>query len=221
MSQIEIKNLTKKFIQGSNEIYAVNNVSMQIEKGEMVAITGQSGSGKTTLLNLIGGIETPTSGSVFFDGINICELNNGELSKLRRTKIGYVFQDFNLIPILTVEENIQMPWLLNSQKVDKERLREIEYFLGLEERAHHLPSELSGGQRQRAAIARALINRPDIILADEPTGNLDRQMADEIMEYFIRLNKENITVILVTHEERYAEMCSRKIVISDGRIIKD
>ena len=221
MSQIEIKNLTKKFIQGSNEIYAVNNVSMQIEKGEMVAITGQSGSGKTTLLNLIGGIETPTSGSVFFDGINICELNNGELLKLRRTKIGYVFQDFNLIPILTVEENIQMPWLLNSQKVDKERLREIEYFLGLEERAHHLPSELSGGQRQRAAIARALINRPDIILADEPTGNLDRQMADEIMEYFIRLNKENITVILVTHEERYAEMCSRKIVISDGRIIKD
>ncbi len=219
MSQIEIKNLTKKFIQGSNEIYAVNNVSMQIEKGEMVAITGQSGSGKTTLLNLIGGIETPTSGSVFFDGINICELDNGELSKLRRTKIGYVFQDFNLIPILTVEENIQMPWLLNSQKVDKERLREIEYFLGLEERAHHLPSELSGGQRQRAAIARALINRPDIILADEPTGNLDRQMADEIMEYFIRLNKENITVILVTHEERYAEMCSRKIVISDGRII--
>lgn len=219
MSQIEIKNLTKKFIQGSNEIYAVNNVSMQIEKGEMVAITGQSGSGKTTLLNLIGGIETPTSGSVFFDGINICELDNGELSKLRRTKIGYVFQDFNLIPILTVEENIQMPWLLNSQKVDKERLREIEYFLGLEERAHHLPSELSGGQRQRAAIARALINRPDIILADEPTGNLDRQMADEIMEYFIRLNKENITVILVTHEEHYAEMCSRKIVISDGRII--
>lgn len=219
MSQIEIKNLTKKFIQGSNEIYAVNNVSMQIEKGEMVAITGQSGSGKTTLLNLIGGIETPTSGSVFFDGINICELDNGELSKLRRTKIGYVFQNFNLIPILTVEENIQMPWLLNSQKVDKERLREIEYFLGLEERAHHLPSELSGGQRQRAAIARALINRPDIILADEPTGNLDRQMADEIMEYFIRLNKENITVILVTHEERYAEMCSRKIVISDGRII--
>jgi len=221
MSQIEIKNLTKKFIQGSNEIYAVNNVSMQIEKGEMVAITGQSGSGKTTLLNLIGGIETPTSGSVFFDGINICELDNGELSKLRRTKIGYVFQDFNLIPILTVEENIQMPWLLNSQKVDKERLREIEHFLGLEERAHHLPSELSGGQRQRAAIARALINRPDIILADEPTGNLDRQMADEIMEYFIRLNKENITVILVTHEERYAEMCSRKIVISDGRIIKN
>lgn len=221
MSQIEIKNLTKKFIQGSNEIYAVNNVSMQIEKGEMVAITGQSGSGKTTLLNLIGGIETPTSGSVFFDRINICELDNGELSKLRRTKIGYVFQDFNLIPILTVEENIQMPWLLNSQKVDKERLREIEYFLGLEERAHHLPSELSGGQRQRAAIVRALINRPDIILADEPTGNLDRQMADEIMEYFIRLNKENITVILVTHEERYAEMCSRKIVISDGRIIKD
>lgn len=219
MSQIEIKNLTKKFIQGSNEIYAVNNVSMQIEKGEMVAITGQSGSGKTTLLNLIGGIETPTSGSVFFDGINICELDNGELSKLRRTKIGYIFQDFNLLPILTVEENIQMPWLLNSQKVDKERLREIEHFLGLEERAHHLSSELSGGQRQRAAIARALINRPDIILADEPTGNLDRQMADEIMEYFIRLNKENITVILVTHEERYAEMCSRKIVISDGRII--
>lgn len=219
MNQIEVRDLIKRFMQGENEVCAVNNVSFQVAQGEMVAITGQSGSGKTTLLNLIGGIETPTAGSVLIDGTDICRADNKTLSKLRRTKIGYVFQDFNLIPILTVEENIVMPLLLDSRKVDKERLQETARFLGLEDRMHHLPSELSGGQKQRVAIARAIINNPGIILADEPTGNLDRKMADEIIHLLLELNGKGITILLVTHEERYADMCGRKLVISDGQIV--
>lgn len=219
MSQIEVKNLMKRFMQGENEVCAVNDVSFQVARGEMVAITGQSGSGKTTLLNLIGGIETPTAGSVLIDGTDVSRADNKTLSKLRRTKVGYVFQDFNLIPILTVEENIVMPLLLDSKKVDKEKLRETARFLGLEDRLHHLPSELSGGQKQRVAIARAIINDPGILLADEPTGNLDKKMADEIMRLLAELNGKGITVLLVTHEERYADSCGRKIVISDGKIV--
>lgn len=219
MSQIEVKNLMKKFMQGENEVCAVNNVSFQVAQGEMVAITGQSGSGKTTLLNLIGGIETPTEGSVLIDGTDVCRADNKTLSKLRRTKVGYIFQDFNLIPILTVEENIVMPLLLDSKKVDREKLRETARFLGLEDRLHHLPSELSGGQKQRVAIARAIINDPGILLADEPTGNLDKKMADEIIRLLTELNGKGITVLLVTHEERYTDLCGRKIVISDGRIV--
>ena len=219
MAQIEIKQLTKKYIQGDNEILAVNNVSLQIEKGEMVSITGQSGSGKTTLLNLIGGIEHPTSGSVFIDGIDVCRADNKELSKLRRTKLGYIFQDFNLIPILTVEENMIMPLLLDAKKVEKERINELAHFLGLENRMKHLPSELSGGQKQRVAIARAIVNNPGIVLADEPTGNLDKRMADEIIQYLQELKKRGITVLLVTHEEHYANMCDRKVIISDGCVV--
>lgn len=219
MSQIEVKNLMKRFMQGENEVCAVNDVSFQVARGEMVAITGQSGSGKTTLLNLIGGIETPTAGSVLIDGTDVSRADNKTLSKLRRTKVGYVFQDFNLIPILTVEENIVMPLLLDSKKVDKEKLRETARFLGLEDRLHHLPSELSGGQKQRVAIARAIINDPGILLADEPTGNLDKKMADEIMRLLAELNGKGITVLLVTHEESYADSCGRKIVISDGKIV--
>lgn len=219
MAQIEIKQLTKKYIQGDNEILAVNNVSLQVEKGEMVSITGQSGSGKTTLLNLIGGIEHPTSGSVFIDGIDVCRADNKELSKLRRTKLGYIFQDFNLIPILTVEENMIMPLLLDAKKVEKERINELAHFLGLENRMKHLPSELSGGQKQRVAIARAIVNNPGIVLADEPTGNLDKRMADEIIQYLLELKKRGITVLLVTHEEHYANMCDRKVIISDGCVV--
>ena len=219
MAQIEIKQLTKKYIQGDNEILAVNNVSLQVEKGEMVSITGQSGSGKTTLLNLIGGIEHPTSGSVFIDGIDVCRADNKEMSKLRRTKLGYIFQDFNLIPILTVEENMIMPLLLDAKKVEKERINELAHFLGLENRMKHLPSELSGGQKQRVAIARAIVNNPGIVLADEPTGNLDKRMADEIIQYLLELKKRGITVLLVTHEEHYANMCDRKVIISDGCVV--
>lgn len=218
MNTVEVRNLSKVFAQGGYKVKAVDNVTFDIAKGELVSVTGQSGSGKTTLLNLIGGIETATEGSVYIDGTDICRTAEKELARLRRQKIGYVFQDFNLIPILTVEENIIMPLLLDSKKVDREELDRITRFLGLENRLTHLPSQLSGGQKQRVAIARALINHPSIILADEPTGNLDRAMADEIMRLLLDLNREGITVLLVTHEERYADMCPRKLVISDGHI---
>lgn len=217
MNIVEVRNLSKIFIQGESEVKAVDNISLEIAEGEMLAITGQSGSGKTTLLNLIGGIEKATAGQIIIDGIDICQADERELARLRRQKIGYVFQDFNLIPILTVEENIIMPLLLDSKKVDKESFNEIVGFLGLENRLSHLPSQLSGGQKQRVAIARALINNPSIILADEPTGNLDRKIADEIMQLLIDLNNKGITILLVTHEERYGDMCKRKIVVSDGR----
>ena len=216
MNIVEVRNLSKIFIQGETEIKAVDNMGFNIAEGELLAITGQSGSGKTTLMNLIGGIEKPTNGQIIIDGIDICQADERELARLRRQKIGYVFQDFNLIPILSVEENIIMPLLLDSKKMDKERFNEIVGFLGLENRLNHLPSQLSGGQKQRVAIARALINNPGIILADEPTGNLDRKMADEIMQLLIDLNKKGITILLVTHEERYASMCKRKLIISDG-----
>ena len=216
MNIVEVRNLSKIFIQGETEIKAVDNMSFDIAEGELLAITGQSGSGKTTLMNLIGGIEKPTNGQIIVDGIDICQADERELARLRRQKIGYVFQDFNLIPILSVEENIIMPLLLDSKKMDKERFNEIVGFLGLENRLNHLPSQLSGGQKQRVAIARALINNPGIILADEPTGNLDRKMADEIMQLLIDLNNQGITILLVTHEDRYATMCQRKLVISDG-----
>lgn len=218
MNTVEIRNLSKVFAQGEYKVKAVDNVTFDIAKGELVSITGQSGSGKTTLLNLIGGIEIATEGSVYIDGIDICRADEKELARLRRQKIGYVFQDFNLIPILTVEENIIMPLLLDSKKVDRDDFNHITRFLSLENRLTHLPSQLSGGQKQRVAIARALINHPSIILADEPTGNLDRAMADEIMQLLLDLNKEGITILLVTHEERYADMCPRKLVISDGHI---
>lgn len=216
MNIVEVRNLSKIFIQGETEIKAVDNMSFDIAEGELLAITGQSGSGKTTLMNLIGGIEKPTNGQIIIDGIDICQADERELARLRRQKMGYVFQDFNLIPILSVEENIIMPLLLDSKKMDKQRFNEIVGFLGLENRLNHLPSQLSGGQKQRVAIARALINNPGIILADEPTGNLDRKMADEIMQLLIDLNNQGITILLVTHEDRYASMCQRKLVISDG-----
>ncbi len=217
MNVVEVKNLTKRFLQGDAVIKAVDNVSLEISEGEFVAITGQSGSGKTTLLNLIGGIETATDGEIFIDGEEITSADSDELARLRRQKIGYVFQDFNLIPILTVRENIIMPLLLDSKKINNNRFNEIVGFLGLEDRLKHLPSQLSGGQKQRVAIARALINSPKILLADEPTGNLDRKMADEIMRLLIELNNHGVTILLVTHEERYADMCGRKIVMREGR----
>ena len=217
MNIVEVKNLSKSFMQGDTEIKAVDCVSFGIAEGDLVAITGQSGSGKTTLLNLIGGIEEATEGEIFIDGADITLADKDELARLRRQKIGYVFQDFNLIPILTVRENIIMPLLLDSKKANKKRFSEIVSYLGLESRLDHLPGQLSGGQQQRAAIARALINEPDIILADEPTGNLDRKMADEIMRLLIGLNEKGITILLVTHEERYADMCRRKIIMRDGK----
>ena len=218
MNTVEIRDLSKVFAQGEYTVRAVDNVSFDIAQGELVSVTGPSGSGKTTLLNLIGGIETATEGSIRIDGTDICRADEKELARLRRQKIGYVFQDFNLIPILTVEENIIMPLLLDSKKPERKDFDRITRFLGLENRLGHLPSQLSGGQKQRVAIARALINHPSILLADEPTGNLDRAMADEIMRLLLDLNRDGSTILLVTHEQRYADMCPRKLVISDGRL---
>lgn len=219
MNAVTVKNLSKVFRQGDESIRAVDNISFTVAPGELVAIVGQSGSGKTTLLNLIGGIEHPGSGSVEVGGVNVCTADDETLSKIRRKKIGYIFQDFNLIPILTAEENIIMPLLLDGKRPDKARLRELARFLGIEKRLKHLPGELSGGQRQRVAIARALINNPVILLADEPTGNLDKKAADEIMELLFAVNRRGNTVLLVTHEQRYADMCGRKIKLCDGKII--
>lgn len=219
MNAVTVKNLSKVFRQGDDSIRAVDNISFTVAPGELVAIVGQSGSGKTTLLNLIGGIEHPNSGSVEVGGVNVCTADDETLSKIRRKKIGYIFQDFNLIPILTAEENIIMPLLLDGKRPDKARLRELARFLGIEKRLKHLPGELSGGQRQRVAIARALINNPVILLADEPTGNLDKKAADEIMELLLAVNRRGNTVLLVTHEQRYADMCGRKIKLCDGKII--
>ena len=219
MNAVTVKNLSKVFRQGDESIRAVDNISFTVAPGELVAIVGQSGSGKTTLLNLIGGIEHPSSGSVEVGGMNVCTADDETLSKIRRKKIGYIFQDFNLIPILTAEENIIMPLLLDGKRPDKARLRELASFLGIEKRLKHLPGELSGGQRQRVAIARALINNPVILIADEPTGNLDKKAADEIMELLLAVNRRGNTVLLVTHEQRYADMCGRKIKLYDGKII--
>ncbi len=219
MNAVTVKNLSKVFRQGDESIRAVDNISFTVAPGELVAIVGQSGSGKTTLLNLIGGIEHPSSGSVEVGGMNVCTADDETLSKIRRKKIGYIFQDFNLIPILTAEENIIMPLLLDGKRPDKARLRELASFLGIEKRLKHLPGELSGGQRQRVAIARALINNPVILLADEPTGNLDKKAADEIMELLLAVNRRGNTVLLVTHEQRYADMCGRIIKLCDGKII--
>lgn len=221
MSVIKAEALMKIYTQGQDKIYAVNNVSLCIEKGEFAAIIGQSGSGKTTLLNLLGGIEAPTSGNVWIDGISLIGTSESRIAQIKRQKIGHIFQDFSLIPILTARDNISMPVLLDGKKVNQKELESLASFLGIDNRLNHFPSELSGGQRQRVAIARALINHPSIILADEPTGNLDKHSADEIMNLLLDINQAGNTILLVTHELRYADMCQRKIEISDGRIVHD
>jgi ABC-type lipoprotein export system ATPase subunit len=197
----------------------VDDANIEIGQGEFVAIVGSSGSGKTTLLNLIGCIDRPTFGAIVVDGIDVTEASNaGRLPAIRRRKIGHIFQDFNLLPILTAKENIVLPALLDSRKVDEDYLHTLAGLLGIKDRLGHLPSELSGGQKQRVAIARALINHPAILLADEPTGNLDRKSADEIMGLLKEVNRQGRTILLVTHNEKYADMCDRKIGIEDGKL---
>lgn len=221
MSVIKTESLMKIYMQGQDEVRAVDNVSLSIEKGEFAAIIGQSGSGKTTLLNLLGGIETPTSGCVYIDGVNLQKVEEPKLAQLKRQKIGYIFQDYNLIPILSAQENIAMPMLLDGKRAKQEEIERLASFLGIENRLKHFPSELSGGQKQRVAIARALIMHPSILLADEPTGNLDKHSADEIMELLLEIHRQGHTVLLVTHEQRCADMCPRKITLSDGRVVSD
>ena len=215
---LRVDDIQKFYGNKGNLTKAVDHISFSLRKGEFVGIMGSSGSVKTTLLNCISTIDTVTSGNIYVEGKDITTLHGSQLADFRGKKLGFIFQDFNLIPILTAEENIIMPLLLDGKKPDKTKLRELAVFLGIENRLKHLPSELSGGQRQRVAIARALINDPVILLADEPTGNLDKKAADEIMELLLAVNRRGNTVLLVTHERRYADLCGRKIEISDGRI---
>ena len=221
MSLLEVKDLCRTFRQGDTDIHAVGHVSFSMEAGEMLAIVGQSGSGKTTLLNLLGGIDKPSAGQVLLDGRDIHTLSDAEAAKLRRQKIGYIYQDFKLLPILTAKENIMLPAILDGKKAPARVVSALADRLGIGNRLNHLPSQMSGGQRQRVAIARALINQPAIILADEPTGTLDKASAQEILELLLQLHREGNTILLVTHEESFADLCPRKITLSDGRIISD
>lgn len=222
MEILKVENLSKIYGKGENEVKAVDNVSFQVEKGEFVAIIGSSGSGKSTLLHLIGGVDRPTSGKVYIDGKDIYKLNNDNLAIFRRRQIGLIYQFYNLIPILNVEENITLPCDLDGQKVNKEKLAELLKTLGLEKRKNHLSNELSGGQQQRVSIGRAIINSPAIMLADEPTGNLDSKASEEIISLLKLSNKKyNQTVIVITHDEKIALEADRIITIEDGKIIKD
>ena len=221
MKILYTENLSKHYGKGESLVRALDNVDLEINEGEFVAIIGKSGSGKSTLLHMIGGLDIPTSGKVYIDNKNIFTLKEEELAVFRRRKIGFVFQSFNLIPVLSVEENIKMPALLDHQKVDKEYFKDLVKTLGISDRLSHLPSELSGGQQQRVAIARALINKPAIILADEPTGNLDSETSKEIMEMLkLSVRKYNQTAIVITHDLSIAENADRVIKIKDGKIIE-
>lgn len=222
MDIITIKDLTKSYGKGDLEIHAVNHMDLRIDKREIVAITGTSGSGKSTLLHLLGGVGQPTSGEVIIDGEDIYALKDDARSSIRRRKIGFVFQSYNLIPILTAEENIISPILLDKKKPDPAYIKELLEMLNLEKWRNHLPNQLSGGQQQRVAIGRALANHPRLILADEPTGNLDHEQAMEIMEILIRsVKKYEQTLVMVTHDMNLAKMCERIISIQDGKILSD
>ena len=222
MTLIEVKNLNKIYGSGEAEVKALKNINLNIEQGEFVAIVGQSGSGKITLLHLIGGVDIPSSGEVIIDGKNIYKLKEKELSILRRRKLGFIFQFFNLIPVLTAQENIEMPVLLDNEKIDKKYMNELLRILGLEERKNNYPSQLSGGQQQRVSIGRALANKPSIILADEPTGNLDSKNSKEVLELLKYCAKKyNQTLILITHDINIAKSADRVITIEDGEITSD
>lgn len=222
MEMIKIENLYKTYGENENRVTALRDVTLSIEKGEFVAIVGASGSGKSTLLHVIGGIDKPSSGKVIVDEDEICKLSDKHISIFRRRKIGFVFQFFNLIPILTVEENIEMPVLIDDGIMDESYKKELLKLLGLEEKRNYLPSELSGGQQQRVAIGRALANKPSIILADEPTGNLDSRTAIDIIELLkFSARKYNQTLIVITHDDKVAKMADRVINIKDGEILNN
>ena len=219
---IRVKDLCKIYNPGENEVRALDHINLEIDKGEFVAIVGASGSGKSTLLHLIGGVDRPTSGKVYIDGKDIYALNNDNLAIFRRRQIGLIYQFYNLIPILNVEENITLPCDLDGCEIDKKRLQEMLKTLGLENRRTHLPNQLSGGQQQRVSIGRAMINNPAIMLADEPTGNLDSKASEEIIALLKLSNKKfNQTVIIITHDLEIAKEAERVITIEDGKIIKD
>lgn len=222
MDILRIEHLSKIYGKGDTEVRALDDVSFTVPKGQFVAIIGPSGSGKSTLLHILGGVDTPTDGHVYVDGTDITTLDETALAIFRRRQIGLIYQFYNLIPILTVEENMTLPLLLDDKKVDRAHFDSLVQVLGLQHRLGHLPSELSGGQQQRVSIGRALMNNPAILLADEPTGNLDSKNSKEIVELLRQFNKAlNQTVIIITHDERVALDADRVIAVEDGKIVKD
>lgn len=217
MNLLEVKSISKTYGNGEAAVHALKDVSFSVQKGEFVAIVGESGSGKSTLLNMVGALDTPTSGKVFIDGRNILEMKDSGLTIFRRRNIGFIFQSFNLIPELTVEQNIMFPILLDYQKPDKKYMEELLRVLNLKERRNHLPSQLSGGQQQRVAIGRALITRPALILADEPTGNLDTQNSSEVIALLKEAAKKyEQTIVMITHSPSIAQTADRILQVSDG-----
>lgn len=219
MELLKVEHLSKIYGKGQNQVKALDDVSFSVEKGEFVAIVGASGSGKSTLLHLIGGVDRPTDGKVYINDTDVFSLNDDKLAIFRRRQVGIIYQFYNLIPILNVEENIALPLELDERKVEKKEMDEMLEHLGLTERRTHLPNELSGGQQQRTSIGRALITRPSLILADEPTGNLDTKSGNEIMELLKKSNRElNQTIIMITHNMELAKAADRIIMIEDGKI---
>ncbi|MGL5755468.1 MAG: ABC transporter ATP-binding protein [Paraclostridium sp.] len=222
MEILKVENLTKSYGKGEAKVDALKNINLSINKGEFVAIVGPSGSGKSTLLHLIGGVDRPTSGKVFINDIDIYNLKEKDLSIFRRRNVGLIYQFYNLIPVLSAKENILLPAELDNRKIDKEYLDDLLKTLGLKERENHLPNELSGGQQQRTSIGRALINRPSIVLADEPTGNLDSKNSKEVLELLkLSVKKYNQTLIMITHDTNIALQADRVITIEDGMIKDD
>ena len=222
MKILEIKNLCKVYGEGETRVDALKNISFDVDQGEFVAVVGPSGSGKSTLLHILGGVDVPTSGVVRIAGTDIGKLDENKLAIFRRRQIGLIYQFYNLIPILNVEENLTLPILLDGKKPDQKLLENLVEKLGLSERRNHLPNQLSGGQQQRVSIGRALMNHPALLLADEPTGNLDTENSKEIIALLRKFNRENNqTVIIITHDERIALAADRVITIEDGRITRD
>lgn len=222
MELLRIENLCKTYGKGENEVKALDNVSFTVPKGQMAAVVGPSGSGKSTLLHILGGVDRPTSGKVYLDGQDVFAQNSKNLAIFRRRQVGLIYQFYNLIPVLNAEENITLPVIMDGRKPDAEQLERLLEMLGIKERRLHLPSQLSGGQQQRVSIGRALFTSPGVILADEPTGNLDSKSSAEIIELLRQSNRElNQTMLIITHDENIALKCDRIITISDGKITAD
>ena len=222
MEILRVENLSKVYGKGKNKVVAVDDVNFSVEKGEFVAIVGRSGGGKSTLLHLIGGVDEASNGNIFIDNTKVSNLSKDKMAVFRRRNIGIIYQFYNLIPILSVKENITLPLLLDNKTIDEKLLDDTIKYVGLERRVNHLPNELSGGEQQRVSIARAIITKPLLILADEPTGNLDTKRSKEIMDSLKKYNKEyNQTIILITHDLNVAKEADRIITIEDGKIIKD
>ena len=222
MEILKVEHLSKIYGQGENEVRALDDVSFSVEKGQFVAIIGPSGSGKSTLLHILGGVDRPTSGKVWLEGQDVFAQNEEQLAIFRRRQVGLIYQFYNLIPVLDVTENITLPVLLDGRKVNGERLQKLLETLNLTDRAHHLPNQLSGGQQQRVSIGRALMNAPAVVLADEPTGNLDSKNSQEIVELLKKSNREyGQTLIVITHDESIALQADRRLSIEDGHIVRD